>query len=71
MDPQQRLLLETTYHSLESAGIPHNQIGGSSTGVFVGISSNDYQLLQSKLPLEERNVYSGTGNSPSTAAGTQ
>lgn len=42
MDPQQRLLLELAWESLESAGIPPSQVAGSQTGVFVGVSLNDY-----------------------------
>ncbi|KAK4130807.1 putative PKS-NRPS protein [Trichocladium antarcticum] len=42
MDPQQRLLLETVYESLESAGMPMEQLRGSQTGVFVGNMSVDF-----------------------------
>jgi len=41
-DPQQRLLLELTQEALENAGQNVQELIGSDTGVYVGISSNDY-----------------------------
>jgi acyl transferase domain-containing protein/acyl carrier protein len=49
MDPQQRLLLETAWESLEDAGFAADPATGSDTGVFVGISTNDYSRIQSTL----------------------
>ena len=46
MDPQQRLLLEVAADALEDAGIPLSRIAGTETGVFVGISSYDYAVIQ-------------------------
>jgi acyl transferase domain-containing protein/NAD(P)-dependent dehydrogenase (short-subunit alcohol dehydrogenase family)/acyl carrier protein len=46
MDPQQRLVLETAWEALEDAGIAPTSLGGSATGVFIGIGLNDYQRLQ-------------------------
>ena len=69
IDPQQRLLLEVSWEALERAGqLP--EIRGSETGVFVGLSLDDYS---------ERSVFSGDpslvdayaalGNFRSVAAG--
>lgn len=46
MDPQHRLMLETAWEALEDAGIDPEQLGDSSTGVFVGISGSDYAQMQ-------------------------
>ncbi len=67
MDPQQRILLECTWHALEHAGLDIKKLAGSDTGVFVGISTNDYQELQ----MSDRyglNPYTGPGKSFSIAA---
>lgn len=67
MDPQQRLLLQTTWHALEHAGIVPEQLAGSNTGVFVGVSSTDYRDLLRAHGLA-RDPYLGTGNSLSITA---
>lgn len=45
MDPQQRLLLEVARESLDHAAIPAGALAGSRTGVFIGISGNEYSRL--------------------------
>jgi amino acid adenylation domain-containing protein len=45
MDPQHRLLLETAWEALEDGGIVPERIGGTRTGVFIGISTHDYADL--------------------------
>ncbi len=45
IDPQHRLLLETSWEAIEHAGLNPAAIAGSQTGVFVGITHNDYAHL--------------------------
>jgi myxalamid-type polyketide synthase MxaB len=49
IDPQQRLLLEVAWEALESAGRAPDSLGGSATGVWVGISNCDYAKRQMRL----------------------
>ena len=44
MDPQQRVLLELTVEAIENAGMDLNKMVGSNTGVYMGVSSADYQV---------------------------
>jgi malonyl CoA-acyl carrier protein transacylase len=67
MDPQQRLLLEVSWEALENAGQTPVQLEGSRTGVFIGISNNDYSQLQFNYP-DGADTYSATGNAFSIAA---
>ncbi|MEL6900560.1 MAG: beta-ketoacyl synthase N-terminal-like domain-containing protein [Cyanobacteria bacterium J06606_4] len=61
MDPQQRLLLEVAWETLEQAGIAPSTLKGSQTGVFVGMSSNDYSRLKLKQQLPPT-AYFGTSH---------
>jgi thioester reductase-like protein len=49
MDPQQRLLLEVTWEALERAGYATAGLGGSATGVYVGMSTTDYVRMRQQL----------------------
>ena len=69
MDPQQRLLLEVTWEALENAGVPAESLEGSATGVFVGVSTNDYASLLDMDQTSSLNAYSGSGMARSVAAG--
>ena len=68
-DPQQRLLLEMVYLGLEDAGISLDRVEDSKTGVFVGISTNDYSRVLSAFGADSIDSYVGTGNAASVAAG--
>ena len=67
MDPQQRLLLEVARESLEHAAIPAGSLAGSRTGVFVGISGNEYARLTTAA-LDAVEAWSAPGAALSIAA---
>ena len=67
MDPQQRLLLELSYEALDDAGQIKANLDGTKTGVFIGISINEYSHLQFSDPLMITS-HSGTGSALSIAA---
>jgi len=60
IDPQQRILLETVYESLESAAWSLQSIEGSSTAVFVGCMTSDYNDILNRDP-EFLPTYTATG----------
>nr|WRX36515.1 hypothetical protein [Cystobacterineae bacterium] len=67
MDPQQRLLLETSWEALARAGMPPERLMGSDTGVFVGLTYQEYATLGGGL--ESFDGYVATGNTASVASG--
>ena len=75
LDPQQRLILETSWRALEDAGIDPEQLKDSRTGVYAGISNNDYRGLileagENAGPAEPAaSLYAVTGTSLNTAIG--
>ena len=72
LDPQQRMMLEICWHALEDAGIDPNGLKGSRTGVYAGISNNEYRglILERTRPDEPAaSLYSVTGTSFNTAIG--
>ncbi|MEU8938691.1 type I polyketide synthase [Streptomyces goshikiensis] len=52
LDPQHRLLLEVVWEALEHAGLPPDGLAGSRTGVYTGLSYNDYMDQLVGLPQE-------------------
>ena len=75
LDPQQRLILETSWRALEDACIDPERLKDSLTGVYAGISNNDYRGLileatsNAKLAEPAASLYAVTGTSLNTAIG--
>jgi len=72
LDPQQRMMLETSWQALEDAGMDPERLKGSRTGVFAGISNNEYRgliLNSSDTSEPAESLYSVTGTSFNTAIG--
>ncbi|MFE9405160.1 amino acid adenylation domain-containing protein [Streptomyces sp. NPDC006530] len=68
MDPQQRLLLETAWQTFEDAGIDPESVRGTETGVFAGLSCNDYGSGLDVVP-EEVEGFLATGTAGGVASG--
>ncbi|WP_394836993.1 acyltransferase domain-containing protein [Pendulispora rubella] len=61
LDPQHRLLLEVAWEALEHAGLIPQRLAGTTTGVFLGMSTNDYLLLGASAGAKARDAHAGTG----------
>ncbi|WP_159061014.1 type I polyketide synthase, partial [Streptomyces hygroscopicus] len=68
MDPQQRLLLETAWETFENAGLDRDTLAGSDTGVFAGVTSQDYLSLTGDTASDVEG-YVATGNIGSVVSG--
>jgi acyl transferase domain-containing protein/phospholipid N-methyltransferase len=62
LSPQQRLMLELAWEALEDAGLAPERLAGSRTGVFVGVSTDEYGDLQFK-DQQSINAYTNIGSS--------
>ena len=72
LDPQQRLMLETSWLALEDAGMDPERLRGSRTGVYAGISNNEYRrLILASIDSADpaASLYTVTGTSYNTAIG--
>ena len=69
MDPQHRLLLEVAWDALENSALVPKKLAGTHTGVFVGITSNDYVQLLRGAASAPADAYQMTGNCMNFAAG--
>ncbi|MER5771998.1 type I polyketide synthase [Streptomyces sp. NPDC001985] len=68
MDPQQRLLLENAWEALEHAGIAPDGLRGSATGVFAGLTAQEYASLD-RVGDEGVEGYLLSGTTVSVASG--
>ncbi|MGW2332244.1 type I polyketide synthase, partial [Streptomyces sp. NPDC001700] len=68
MDPQQRLVLEIAWEALERAGIDPDTLKGTRTGVYTGVSSQDYLARAPRIP-EGFEGYATTGTLTSVISG--
>ena len=68
MDPQQRLVLETAWEALERSGIDPATLKGTATGVYTGVSGQDYLSRTLRIP-EGFEGYATTGTLPSVVSG--
>lgn len=67
MDPQHRMLLELSWEAFENAGINPLDIKEKKAGVFVGIISSEYSMLERES--REISPYTLTGMTPHMASG--
>ena len=72
LDPQQRMMLETSWQALEDAGIDPDRLKGSRTGVYAGISNDEYRMLvvEADKPADAAScLYALSGTNLNGAAG--
>jgi acyl transferase domain-containing protein/NADPH:quinone reductase-like Zn-dependent oxidoreductase/SAM-dependent methyltransferase/acyl carrier protein len=70
IDPAHRVLLEVAVEALEHAGQPIDRMAGGQTGIFVGMTTQEYQQhLLRTLPPDALSPYVASGNVMNAAAG--
>ena len=72
LDPQQRMMLEMSWEALEDAGIDPEGLRESRTGVYTGISNDEYRMLvvDSSKPTEAAGcLYALSGTNLNGASG--
>ena len=73
LDPQQRMTLETCWQALEDAGIDPESLRNTRSGVYIGISNNDYRGVSlasaSQVSEPAASLYTVSGTSFNTVAG--
>lgn len=67
VDPQHRLLLETVYEAVSNAGMRIQDLQGSSTAVYVGMMTHDYETITTR-DFDNIPTYSATGVAVSVAS---
>ncbi|AUX42315.1 peptide synthetase [Sorangium cellulosum] len=65
IDPQQRLVLEVAQEALHFAGLAPSRLAGSLTGVFMGVSTHDYERL---VAGSTTNTFAAAGSAASVVA---
>ena len=65
MDPEQHLMLELCWEGFERAGYTRDQLSGSATGIFLGVSNN---RATSRIPADLKG-HSITGSANATLSG--
>ena len=73
LDPQQRMTLETCWQALENAAIDPERLRNTRSGVYIGISNNDYRGVSlasaSQASEPAASLYTVSGTSFNTVAG--
>ncbi len=72
LDPQQRMMLEVSWQALEDAGVNPDRLKETRTGVYTGISNDEYRMLvvESDKPAEAAScLYALSGTNLNGTAG--
>lgn len=68
IDPQHRMLLEIAWEAIEHAGLDPHSLAGSATGVFAGLSHDDYTVITREAGVLGH-AYGYTGTPANMASG--